>query len=119
MQKNFKFIGTVMYIFNGKKYKCSLEATMDVLSGKWRSLILWHLMDEKLRFSEIQKIVPGISKKVLSEHLHVLEKNNLISRKVFPEVPPRVEYDITEKGKTLFTALKALEEWGSIHLKED
>ncbi len=106
-----------MYKFNGKEYKCSLEATMDVLGGKWRSLILWHLIEDTLRFSQIRKIVPGISKKVLSEHLHVLEKNGFITRKVYPEVPPRVEYTITEKGKTLSDALGALESWGRINLK--
>ncbi|MFT7003444.1 MAG: DNA-binding HxlR family transcriptional regulator [Sulfurimonas sp.] len=106
-----------MYIYNDKEYKCSLEATMDVLGGKWRSLILWHLIQENLRFSQIRLIVPGISKKVLSEHLRVLEKNDFISRKVYPEVPPRVEYSITEKGKTLGAALDTLEKWGHEHLK--
>jgi len=101
-----------MYKFNNKEYKCSLEATMDVLGGKWRSLILWHLIQEDLRFSQIQKIVPGISKKVLSEHLRVLEKNDLIIRIVYPEVPPKVEYKISPKGKTLSEALDALEVWG-------
>lgn len=108
-----------MYRFNEKEYKCSLEATMDVLGGKWRSLILWHLIEEDLRFSQIQKIVPGISKKVLSEHLRVLEKNDLIIRTVYPEVPPRVEYKISEKGKTLATALNELESWGKEYLADN
>lgn len=107
-----------MYIFNNKEYKCSLEATMDVLSGKWRALILWHLLQENMRFSQIQKIVPGISKKVLSQHLRVLEKNDLINRIAYPEVPPRVEYEITDKGKTLSKALNELELWGQEHLKK-
>lgn len=107
-----------MFEFNDKEYKCSLEATMDVLSGKWRSLILWHLMQENLRFSQIREIVPGISKKVLSEHLRVLEKNDLISRKVYPEVPPKVEYSITDKGRTLSKALYELEKWGRDYLKK-
>jgi DNA-binding HxlR family transcriptional regulator len=118
-RKKITIYGSSMYSFNGKIYKCSLEATMDVLNGKWRSLILWHLIEEKLRFSQIQKIVPGISKKVLSEHLYILEKNNLIHRTIYPEVPPRVEYEISEKGKTLFNALQELETWGRIHLKSE
>jgi len=105
-----------MYKFNDKEYKCSLEATMDALGGKWRSLILWHLIQEDLRFSQIQKIVPGISKKVLSEHLRVLEKNDLIIRLVYAEVPPRVEYKISQKGKTLSKALNELESWGKEQL---
>ena len=108
-----------MYLFNEKSYKCSLEAAMDVLGGKWRSLILWHLLDSKLRFTEIQKIVPGISKKVLSEHLKVLEKNSLIIRTVYPTVPPQVEYEITETGKSLANILNQLEEWGRINLYEN
>jgi DNA-binding HxlR family transcriptional regulator len=108
-----------MYKFNNKKYKCSLEAVMDLLGGKWRSLILWHLMQNKLRFSEIAEILPGISKKVLSEHLRILEKNKLIIRKVYPEVPPRVEYKISEEGKTLSEVLDALELWGKTHLAKN
>lgn len=107
-----------MYRFDEKSYKCSLEAAMDVLGGKWRSLIIWHLLEEKLRFSEIQKIVPGISKKVLSEHLRVLEKNDLIIRTVHPTVPPSVEYEISEQGKSLAHILDQLEEWGRVNLYE-
>lgn len=108
-----------MYLFNEKEYKCSLEAAMDVLGGKWRSLIIWHLLDKKLRFSEIQKIVPGISKKVLSEHLRVLEKNELIIRTVYPTVPASVEYEISPMGKTLAHILDQLEEWGRTNLYEN
>lgn len=106
-----------MYLFENKTYTCPLAATMDVLGGKWRSLILWHLIKEDLRFSQIQKIVPNISKKVLSEHLRILEKNKLISRTVYPEVPPKVEYKITTKGKSLSFALEELEKWGRENLE--
>lgn len=102
-----------MYRWNNKEYKCPIEATIDVLGGKWRSLIVWHLNKEVLRFSEVQKIVPGISKKVLSEHLRELEKNEIIERKVSPEVPPRVEYKITSKGRDLGEVLDIMEKWGS------
>lgn len=110
-----------IYTYNEKEYKCPLEAVMDLLSGKWRSLILWHLIQEKLRFSEIQKIVPGISKKVLSEHLRIMRQHDLIERTVYPEVPPRVEYNITAKGKTLAQPLQYLENWGKENMekKED
>lgn len=108
-----------MYLFDEKKYKCSLEAGMDVLGGKWRSLVLWHILQEKLRFSQLQKILPGISKKVLSEHLKVLEKNALIIRKVYPTVPPSVEYSISEKGKSLANILNELEKWARINLYDN
>jgi DNA-binding HxlR family transcriptional regulator len=107
-----------VYKYNDKEYKCPLEAAMDLLAGKWRTLILWHLIQENLRFSEIQKIVSGISKKVLSEHLKVMEQNDLIERTVFPEVPPRVEYNITEKGKTLFEPLNYLENWAKKNMEQ-
>lgn len=99
-----------------KDFICPLEATMDLLGGKWRTLILWHLMQEKLRFSQIQKIVLGISKKVLSEHLKVLENEGLITRYVYPTIPPSVEYEITDKGKTLAKILEDLEAWGRENL---
>lgn len=99
-----------------KDFICPLEATMDLLGGKWRTLILWHLMQEKLRFSQIQKIVSGISKKVLSEHLRFLENEGLIIRYVYPTIPPSVEYEITAKGKTLAKILESLETWGRENL---
>jgi DNA-binding HxlR family transcriptional regulator len=91
---------------------------MDLLAGKWRALIIWHLIKEDLRFSQIQKIVPGISKKVLSEHLKIMEQDELIERTVFPEVPPRVEYNITAKGKTLFEPLNYLENWARENMEK-
>lgn len=99
-----------------KEFICPLEATMDLLGGKWRTLILWHLMQEKLRFSQLQRIVMGISKKVLSEHLRVLESEGLITRFVYPTIPPSVEYEITPKGRTLAKILEDLEQWGSENL---
>ena len=107
-----------IYKYNEKEYKCPLEAAIDLLGGKWRSLILWHLIQEKLRFSQIQKIVPGISKKVLSEHLRVLEQNELIERTVFPEIPPKVEYNITAKGKSLSHPLDYLEKWAKENMEK-
>ncbi len=108
-----------MYRWNGKDYKCPIETTIDVIGGKWRSLIIWHLNKEVLRFSEIQRIVPGISKKVLSEHLRDLEKNDFIERRVYPEVPPKVEYLITEKGRGLGEILDAMEKWGKNLLEKE
>lgn len=108
-----------MYRWNDKDYKCPIEVTIDVIGGKWKALILWHLNKETLRFSEVQKIVPGISKKVLSEHLRVLEKHGFIERKVYPEVPPRVEYSITPKGEELGEIVGTMERWGRTFLEAE
>ena len=108
-----------MYRWNDKDYKCPIEVTIDVIGGKWKALILWHLNKETLRFSEVQKIVPGISKKVLSEHLRVLEKHAFIERTVYPEVPPRVEYSITSKGEELGKIVGSMEIWGRTFLESE
>ncbi len=100
------------YIWNDKEYKCPIEVTLDMIGGKWRSLILWHISKETLRFGELQNIVAGISKKVLTEHLKELERLKLIDRVVYPEVPPRVEYSITVKGKDVSNILDTMEKLG-------
>lgn len=105
-----------MYNFNNKEYKCSLEAAIDLLGGKWRSLIIWHLNKETLRFSEIVKYVPGISRKVLSEHLRYLEKNDMLIRTVHPTVPPQVEYTLTKKAKKLAEILNTLDQYSKVHI---
>jgi DNA-binding HxlR family transcriptional regulator len=92
---------------------------MDILGGKWRSLIFWHLGEKKHRFGELQRIVPGISKKVLTEHLKNLERGGFIKREVFPEVPPRVEYSITSKGEELLEVLSVMEKWGRNFLEAE
>lgn len=100
-----------------KSYICPLEVTMDLLGGKWKVLILWHLLEEKQRYSSLQKILSNISKKELSKHLRILESQGLITRYVYPTIPPSVEYEITAKGKTLAPLLHGLEEWGREHLE--
>lgn len=100
-----------------KSYICPLEATMDLLGGKWKVLILWHLLEEKQRFSSLQKILSNISKKELSKHLRALESQGLVTRYVYPTIPPSVEYEITSKGKTLSPLLQGLEQWGREHLE--
>ena len=107
-----------MYKFNNKTFDCSLEAITYLLSSKWRSHILWYLTREKLRFSQIQEIIPKISKKALSEQLRILEKEDLIKREVFPTIPPSVEYEATQKGKSLEIILNELIIWSKENLKD-
>ena len=97
---------------NGKQFHCALDITMDVLGGKWKAVVLWYLRDEALRFSALRRLMPEITEKMLSLQLKQLEKDGLVSRKVFAQVPPRVEYALTKEGRTLRPALEALAAWG-------
>lgn len=104
---------------NGKTYHCLVEAALDVIGGKWKPLILWALGDKVLRFSELQKAIPGVNTKMLTKQLRELEEDGVIKRKVYPEVPPRVEYSITDFGMTLIPILEALCNWGANYLGID
>lgn len=107
------------YSRNGKTYHCPVEAALDVIGGKWKPLILWALGDNVMRFSELQKALPGVNTKMLTKQLRELEEDNVISRKIYPEVPPRVEYAITDFGRTLIPILQALCTWGAAYLGID
>jgi len=96
----------------GKIYHCALDITMDYIGGKWKSVVLWYLIKDKKRFGDLKKVMPDITEKMLSIQLRQLEKDGLVHREVFAEVPPRVEYSLTETGKSLITILQALADWG-------
>lgn len=104
------------YAKNGKTFHCPVEAALDVIGGKWKPLILWALGDNVMRFGELQKELPGVNTKMLTKQLRELEEDGVISRKVYPEVPPRVEYAITDFGRTLIPILEALCNWGAEYL---
>lgn len=95
--------------------KCAVETAIDALAGKWKILILWYLKDEKKRFNELQKLLPRTTQKMLIQKLRELETDGLVHREVYPVVPPKVEYSITEYGKSLKPILKQLYIWGDIH----
>jgi len=101
---------------NNKIYHCPVEAALDVIGGKWKPLILWALGDNVLRFNELQKGLPGVNTKMLTKQLRELEADGVITRTVYPEVPPRVEYAITDFGRTLIPILQALCDWGAEYL---
>ena len=100
------------YIVNGQEYHCALDVTMNYISGKWKTVVLWYLRKEKKRFSKLKAHIPDITDKMLSVQLKALEQDGIISRTVYPEVPPRVEYELTEEGKTLIPVLEAIAAWG-------
>lgn len=97
---------------------CPVEAALEAIGGKWKGIILYHLLSETMRFNEIRHLIPEVTQRILTRQLRELEDNHLISRKVYPEVPPRVEYSITEYGKTLAPVIYALQAWSLQHLKK-
>ncbi len=97
---------------NGKNYHCAMDITMDYIGGKWKTIVLWYLKDGTLRFGELKKQIPDITEKMLSIQLKTLEEDGLIKRKVFAEVPLRVEYSLTDFGKSLIPVLDAIAKWG-------
>ncbi|RKS42809.1 HxlR family transcriptional regulator [Gillisia mitskevichiae] len=91
---------------------CPLNLTMNLIGTKWRPLVLFHLLEGSLRSGILQKKVPNISNKMFTQTVRELEKDGLVSRKVFPVVPPKVEYELTIKGKSLEKILRSLDTWG-------
>lgn len=99
-------------------YVCGIDAAMDVVSGKWKSLILWELNNYGTRrFGELRRGLVTVSEKMLIQHLREMEADGLVHREVYREVPPKVEYSLTEHGKTLNAALGPLGQWGSARVK--
>lgn len=97
---------------HGRTFHCALDVTMGYVGGKWKSVVLWYLHEDKKRFSELKRLIPSITEKMLSLQLKQLEKDGIIERKVYAEVPPRVEYFLTEHGKTLIPMLQEMAKWG-------
>ena len=95
---------------------CPVSATLDLIGGKYKALILWHLAESKLRFSQLNKLIPSATAKMLTQQLREMEAQNLVDRKVYPVVPPKVEYSLTELGKSLMPVLIAMRDWGSGYL---
>ena len=94
---------------------CPVTITLGVVGGKWKLIILWQLSKGTLRFNELEKKIPAVTQKMLAQQLREMEKDGLILRKVYPEIPPKVEYSLTEHGKSLDVVLGALSEWGEKH----
>jgi len=100
-------------------YHCPMEVTLELIGGKWKALLLWHLMGGTLRFHELRALVPQVTPKMLTQQLRDLEKDDLIERKVYPVVPPKVEYSLTEFGKSLIPILDVMCNWGSEYIEKN
>lgn len=98
---------------------CPVSAAIRLIGGKYKGLILWHLTGRTLRFGELRRLVPEATPKMLTQQLRELEDDGLISRTVYPVVPPKVEYSLTERGKGLFPILSAMYDWGAAIMREE
>ena len=98
-------------------YGCGLEAALAVVGGKWKPIVLWHLAPGPRRFGELRRMVTGISEKMLIQQLREMEADGVVVRRDFQEIPPRVEYSLTEFGVSLGQALKPLCDWGREHME--
>lgn len=99
-------------------FGCPVEAALAVIGGKWKGIILHHLNNETRRFNELKRLIPGITQRMLTKQLRELEADQIIHRKIFPEIPPKVEYSLTDFGLTLTPILKSLQEWGMEYIEK-
>tara|TARA_R110002049_G_scaffold193516_3_gene362393 strand:+ start:1084 stop:1452 length:369 start_codon:yes stop_codon:yes gene_type:complete len=99
--------------FNGREYPCCASLTMGVIGGKWKTVILFHLIEGKMRYNELRKKMPSVTERTLSLQLKTLEEDGIVKRKVYASKPPlRVEYSLTEFGKTLIPLIQSIADWG-------
>ena len=97
--------------------RCPVSATLEMIGGKYKALILWHLSDRALRFSELRKHIQSATPKMLTQQLRELESSKLIHREVYPVIPPKVEYSLTDEGRSLLPILMAMRDWGANYLR--
>lgn len=101
------------------EFTCPVEATIQLIGGKYKAIILWHLMSGTLRYSEIHKRIPKATDKMLAQQLRELEKDGLINRVVYPVVPPKTEYSLTDFGRSLTPILDEMCNWGKAYLESN
>lgn len=102
-----------------EKSECPVEIVIRLIGGKYKPIILYHLQRETLRFSELSRLIPSVTPKVLTQQLRELERDGIIHREVFPVVPPRTEYSITDLGKSLKPIIDSMSDWGKNFLKQN
>lgn len=99
-------------------FGCNVEATLDVIGGKWKGVILYHLLQGTMRFNALRRIIPGVTQRMLTLQLRELEEDGVISRKIYAEIPPHVEYSLTDFGRSLEPILRLMSDWGGSYQNE-
>lgn len=107
-----------MYYINNKEFRCSINVTLDIFNDRWKLSIIWHLLESDKRFKDLHEEISEITQKTLTVKLKELEEKNIINREVFPEVPPKVVYSLTNAGKKLKPVLYEMFDWGVEYVKE-
>ena len=103
-----------------KSFNCEKELTLSIIGGKWKMLILWHLGKEGTkRFGELKNLMPGITQRMLVTQLRELEEHLIVHREIYPVVPPKVEYSLTDQGRTLIPILDSMYEWGKDYMEHN
>ena len=106
-----------MIQLNNKQYHCNIEVIVDVIGGKWKMLILWNLRDGVKRFNELRRLIPESTQKMVTAQLRELEQDGIVSRKVYAQVPPKVEYSLTKYGQSLKPFIELSCRLGNTHVK--
>jgi len=101
-----------------RNIECPAQATLEVLGGKWKGLILFHLRNESKRFNQLKNLIPGVTQRMLAKQLKELESDEIVTRKAYMEIPPKVEYSLTTFGSTLTPILEALHGWGVNYIND-
>lgn len=97
---------------------CPVNTTLDIIGGKWKVLILYQLLEETRRFNELRRLMPTITQRMLTLQLRELEDDGIVHREIYPQVPPKVEYSMTEFGRTLIPVIQAMHDWGTAYAAE-
>ena len=108
-----------VYKIKGETFHCAMDVTMNFIGGKWKTVVLWYLRNKTLRFGELKKQIPDMTEKMLSIQLKKMEEDGLVKREVYAEVPLRVEYSLTDFGKSLTPVLESISKWGRAYSENE
>jgi DNA-binding HxlR family transcriptional regulator len=107
-----------MITFREKEYRCPVELTINLIGGKWKAVLLWELSEKTLRFNELVRLFPNATRKMLTQQLKEMERDGLILRNEYNQIPPKVEYSLTEFGRSFMPVLFSMNQWGKDYLAE-